>query len=469
MNYPRFVLAGTQSGVGKTTISIGIMAALKKKGYRVQAFKVGPDYIDPAFHSFVTGNASRNLDGWMLEEAVVRELFVKNAYGKDIAVIEGVMGLYDGFGIEKDQGSTAHISKILNAPVILIINGNGMSASAAAQVLGYKAFDPDVNIQGVIINNLSGEKHYELLKAAIERYTGIPCLGYMKNNSAIQLKSRHLGLIPSVEVEDLRKKIDEIGDMVGETIDLDRLMETSKNTKSLQSVQYFSKENAAIDQVHIGVALDKAFNFYYKDNLDLLEELGAKLIYFSPLEDEKLPENIHGLYFGGGFPEVFADQLEKNFTMRQDIKNLVDLGIPTYAECGGLMYLTEAITTLEGKRHEMVGIFEAETTMTNRLQRFGYVEVNIEKPCVISHIPVRVKGHEFHRSIITSPQNADYGYQVVKKRSGEPVNSWHCGLLKQNVLAGYAHIHFYNHKELAKDFIENCRNFMDGRGDHHEK
>ena len=468
MNYPRFVLAGTQSGVGKTTISMGIMAALKKRGYAVQPFKVGPDYIDPAFHSFVTGNASRNLDGWMLEEDVVRELFVKNAFGKDIAVIEGVMGLYDGYGIEKDQGSTAHISKVLNAPVILIINGNGMSASAAAQVLGYRAFDPSVRIQGIIINNISGEKHYELLKAAIEKYTETPCIGYMKTNRAIQLKSRHLGLIPSVEVEDLRKKIDEIAEMVEETIDLDQLIEIGKNTQPLQGVQSFQKKENPLEQVHIGVALDKGFNFYYRDNLDLLEELGAKLIYFSPIEDEKLPEGIHGLYFGGGFPEVFAEQLEKNHTMRQAIKVLAEQGVPTYAECGGLMYLTEAITTLEGKRHEMVGIFEVETTMTNRLQRFGYVEVNIEKPCVISHTPIHVKGHEFHRSIITSPKNVDYGYRVEKRRNGETINSWQCGLLKNNVLAGYAHIHFYNHKELAKDFIENCRNFMDRRGDHHE-
>ena len=467
MNYPRFVLAGTQSGVGKTTISIGVMAALKKRGFEVQPFKVGPDYIDPAFHSFVTGNASRNLDGWMLEGAVVKKLFMKNASGKDISVIEGVMGLYDGFGIEKDQGSTAHISKIIHAPVILIINGNGMSASAAAQVLGYKVFDPSVNIQGIIINNLSGEKHYELLKAAIEKYTGIPCIGYMKTNTAIQLKSRHLGLIPSVEVEDLKKKIDEIGEMVEETIDLDQLIQISNKAQSLQGETDPPKEVLKFEQVHIGVAMDKAFNFYYRDNLDLLEELGAKLVYFSPLEDEKLPEALHGLYFGGGFPEVFAEQLEKNVSMRESIKTAVDQGIPTYAECGGLMYLTEAITTLEGRRHEMVGVFEAETTMTNRLQRFGYVEVNIEKPCVISHNPVGVKGHEFHRSVISMSKDEAFAYRVEKRRNGELVNSWYCGLQKQNVLAGYAHIHFYNHKELAKDFVENCRNFMDGKGDRH--
>ncbi|MEW9122154.1 MAG: cobyrinate a,c-diamide synthase [Thermotaleaceae bacterium] len=469
MNYPRFVLAGTQSGVGKTTISIGIMAALKKRGLQIQPFKVGPDYIDPAFHTFVTGNHSRNLDGWMLESKVIRELFLKNSRKKDIAVIEGVMGLYDGFGIEKDQGSTAHISKILDAPVFLIVNGNGMSASAAAQIMGYRDFDKEVNLKGIILNNLSGQKHYDLLKGAIEKYTDIPCIGYMQSNSAIQLKSRHLGLIPSVEVEDLKKKIDRIAEMIEETIDIDQIITIAENTKPIDETALPKTNKIATQEVNIGIAYDKAFNFYYQDNLDLLEEMGARLIYFSPIEDKKLPKDIHGLYFGGGFPEMFSKELEENWEMRSAIRNAINKGIPTYAECGGLMYLTEAITNLDGNRHQMVGVFPTESKMTNRLQRFGYVHVNIEKPCVLTEQPISIRAHEFHRSITEETENCSYGYRVEKWSDGECINTWFCGFLKQNVLAGYAHIHFYNNKDLALNFIDNCAAFRNRRCEDHEK
>lgn len=436
------------------------MAVLRKRGFQVQPYKVGPDYIDPAFHTFVTGNKSRNLDSWMLEEEIVKKLFVRNFQGKDIAVIEGVMGLYDGSGSRKDVGSTAHISKIIKAPVILIINGSGMAASAAAQVLGYKMYDPDVMIAGVIINNVSGEKHYQILKEAIERDIKIKCVGYMIKNSSIQLESRHLGLIPSVEVEGLKGKIEEIARMIEETVDIGALLEISEHAVEIDAS--ISEEPWVEERINLGVAYDKAFNFYYEDNLDLLKTLGANLIFFSPLEDRKLPEGLHGLYFGGGFPEVFAQELEKNRELRQEIKESIEGGMPAYAECGGFMYLTNAIVSIEGESHEMVGVFETATKMTGKLQRFGYVDVTIDQPSVLSNSVETAKAHEFHRSVLTNELEKEQVYQLQKTRNGEVIDHWRCGLKRHNALAAYAHIHFYCNPRLAENFMENCRVYKDG-------
>ncbi|MCT4617778.1 MAG: cobyrinate a,c-diamide synthase [Marinisporobacter sp.] len=467
MKLPRFVLAGTQSGVGKTTISIGLMAALKNRGMNVQPFKVGPDYIDPAFHTFVTGNKSRNLDSWMLDEDIIKKLLIKNGRNKDIAVIEGVMGLYDGYGAKKDEGSTAHVSKVIKAPVILIINGKGMSSSAAAQVLGYKLYDEEVDIKGVIINNISGEVHYELLKESIERDTNIKCVGYLKPNPNIELKSRHLGLIPSVEVNGLKRKINEIAKMVEETIDLDEILAIARTS---DEIEYKPEKIKSVgENINIGVPLDNAFNFYYEDNLDLLKDLGANLIYFSPLKDEKLPQDLHGLYIGGGFPEVFAKELEENTSMKSSIKEGIEKGLPTYAECGGLMYLSDAITTLEGKKHRMVGVFHTESKMTKRLQRFGYVHVNMEEPCVIAKEKKSTKAHEFHRSMIEDHEENEYAYRVDKIRNGEKIKSWQCGLKKYNALGAYAHIHFYSNISIAKDFVKNCLHFKNRSREEYEK
>lgn len=467
MEIPRIVIAGTQSGVGKTTISTGIMRALVLRDIDIQPFKVGPDYIDPAFHSFVTGNKSRNLDSWMLDEETLRELFAKNSYNKRISVIEGVMGLYDGFGVQKDMGSTAHVSKILKAPVVLVIDGSGMSSSAAAMVLGYKMYDTEVSIDGVIINNVSGEKHYELLKKVIEKDTGITCFGYLKKNLNIKLESRHLGLVPSVEVNDLEKKLNELAKMVEDTVDIDGIVNLADKSSSLNVTR--KKDVCNKKTINIGVALDKAFNFYYQDNLDFLEELGANLIYFSPLKDKNLPTDLHGLYIGGGFPEVFASELENNKEIRDEIKKASLNGMPIYAECGGLMFLTNSITNLEDKSFDMVGVFNKDARMTKRLQRFGYVYVNINKSCPISEGNDIVKAHEFHRSSLNDNDKETYAYKVDKIRDKKIQKSWECGLLKNNTLGAYAHIHFYANKKLAENFISNCRIFKEKGSVENEK
>lgn len=446
----KFVLAATHSGAGKTTISMGIMKALVRRGYNVQPFKVGPDYIDPAFHSYVTGNKCRNLDSWMLEEENVKYLFNKNSFDKDISVIEGVMGLFDGHSSNNGIGSTAHVSKIIDSSVVLIIDASGMAMSAGALVQGYMNFDSDVNIKYVIVNKVNSLNHYEIIKDAIEKFNDVKCIGYMKKNQDISLKSRHLGLIPSVEVKDLDEKLNLIADKIEETIDIDLLID------SLDEWKIRVEENINSDKkIRLAVAYDKAFNFYYHDNLDFLKERGAEIVYFSPLEDKQLPDNIDGIYIGGGFPEMFPLELQNNIEMKNEIKNASDKGMPIYAECGGLMYLSRTIRDLEDNSYDMVGVFQNDVKMTSRLKRFGYIEAEILRDCIIGKRGQHFKAHEFHRSEINSDYN-NYVYEIKKIRNGDVIKQWECGYMKNNTLAQYAHVHFYCAPCIGEKFINSC-------------
>lgn len=457
---PRIVISGTHSGAGKTTLTTGVLRALYNRGLKVQPFKSGPDYIDPAFHSFVVSRASRNLDVWMLGEETTKNLFVKNAKDADISVIEGVMGLYDGLGTQKDMGSTAHLSKVLSAPVILLVDGSGMSASAAAIVTGYKMYDENVNIAGVILNNMHGEKHYNLLRQAIERDTGIPCVGYLNKNSAISLKSRHLGLVPSGEVDELDSKLNEVASMVTETVDLDKIIEIARGASLVEGKS--TPVMPRVDKpVRIAIARDRAFNFYYEDSLDLIEELGGQLVPFSPITDKDLPEDIGGIILGGGFPEVFAKDISENLSMKSAIRKAADAGMPIYAECGGLMYLCDSIENLESIEYDMVGIFPFKSKMTKRLQRFGYVEVEVASDSPISSEHEETfKAHEFHRSIVEHGDKGNFAYHVTKARPGEKHVQWSCGHLYKNCLGAYAHVHFYSNINLAKNFVVKCSNYI---------
>ncbi|MTI46564.1 MAG: cobyrinate a,c-diamide synthase [Firmicutes bacterium] len=453
----RIMIAGTASGVGKTTISLGIMAALTKRNKRVSPYKVGPDYIDPGFHKFVTGNPSHNLDSWLLKENTIKYLFKKNMRNKDIGIIEGVMGLYDGFGTERDQGSSAHVSKILDTPVILVIDGKAMSSSAAAMVLGYKMYDPHVDIKGVIINNVSGKVHYDLLRCAIERDIKVPCLGYLPSNLNVAINSRHLGLIPAEEIENLRTKIDELANMIEEHIDLDKVQEIAASVEEIEEVENPIKGYDGIGQgLRVGVAMDKAFSFYYDDSLNLMKELGIELVPFSPIKDNDLPQNVDGIYLGGGFPEVFAKELEENKNFRNNLKKHLENGLPTYGECGGLMYLTNSIEDLEGNNYKMVGFIPTDSKMTKRLQRFGYVNISINNE-------IDTKGHEFHRSMIEDNENLEYVYQVYKIRNGEVKKQWKCGVHRRNTLAGYAHIHFYSNIDFLIKLINIMKDYKDSK------
>ncbi|KNY27998.1 cobyrinate a,c-diamide synthase [Pseudobacteroides cellulosolvens] len=463
MKIPRLVIAGTNSGCGKTTVSTGLMAAMLKRGLVVQPYKVGPDYIDPMFHTFITGRNSRNLDSWLLDSSTVSYLLRRSFTGADIAIVEGVMGLYDGFGGNSIEGSTAHVSKIIKAPVVLVVNGEGMSLSIAALVKGFVEFNRETAIKGVIINNITSKAHYIMLKDIIEEWTGIKAIGYLKRNEEWGLQSRHLGLVPSDELEGLKTKLDSLADEIMTTIDLDALINIANDTEEICMGQLKPPINIITPghlkergKVRIAVAMDKAFNFYYKDNLDLLEMLGAELVYFSPLKDKQLPHNIDGLYLGGGYPEVWAHELEKNSSLMDEIKTTIEGGIPAYAECGGLMYLTDTITDNDGNCYKMAGVVDAESKMTQKLQRFGYVEVEIKEGSVLSEKGCRVRAHEFHYSQIVYNDDFPDGYKVYKPKTQKV---WNCGYRKKNLIAGYPHIHFWSDTGIAAEFIKRCMEY----------
>jgi len=434
------------------------MAALTRRGLSVQPFKVGPDYIDPAFHSFVTGHQSRNLDSWILSESMIRSLFFLNApsAGDGISIIEGVMGLFDGH-VQSGTGSSAHVAQILSAPTILVVNGAAMSRSIAALVHGYDDFLPNFKLSGVIINKVKGHSHYNLVRDFVEREAGVKCYGYLAQNMDMALESRHLGLVPSIEVDGLSTRLSLLAKAVEETLDLDGLINLAESAPDLDPPSAVEIKTTP-SRVRIGLASDSAFNFYYQDGLDLLTSLGADLVPFSPIADKCLPPDLDGLYIGGGFPEIFAAELMANEPLRAEIRETLEQGLPAYAECGGLMYLSQRLTDLEGHKHWMVGFFPQETIMTKRLQNFGYVEVGFERDTVLGPAGSSIRAHEFHHSIIEGP-DPDFALNIHKSKN----RSWKGGLVKNNVLAAYPHLHFFANPSLAVNFVSACRNHAESR------
>lgn len=439
----KLVIAGIQSGAGKTTVSAALMRCFTLRGIKVAPFKTGPDYIDPKFHEFVTGTRSCNLDSWMLQEDSVRHLFYKNSEGADIAIIEGAMGLFDGCG-SGDAGSTAHVARITGSPVILVADAKGMSRSIAAAINGFCSFDPSVSITGIIFNRVSGERHYKLLKKIIDENCAIRCFGYIPSDPEIALESRHLGLVPVEELPGLSAKVERMAALAAAGIDIEGIFNSaSGDGSSFEAPENIKDLRGAGRGLKIGIAMDRAFSFYYRDNLSLLEHAGIELIQFSPMSDRKLPDGLDGIYLGGGYPEVFASGLSANNEMINDIKSKCTNGMPVYAECGGLMYLTSGIADHSGVFYPMADFFKCRSVMTGKLQRFGYVNIDFEG--------IRVKGHEFHHSIIEGRDDeAAYSYNVTKESTGE---RWQCGFRKLNVLAGYPHIHFYSSPEFFKRII----------------
>ena len=432
------IIGSDSSGGGKTTFTLGLMKALKDRNLKVQGYKVGPDYIDPAFHKEVTGTDSRNLDVHLMGEGGIKYSYTRGI--GDIGVIEGVMGLYDGVGIS-EKASTYDVSRILgNMPIILVLSPKGQSSTICALINGLKDYR-NANIAGIILNSVS-EKYYKLLKYSIEKNCSIKVFGYLPKNEDIKLGSRHLGLIQSMEVLNLKEKLDICGIMVEEYIDVDGILDSMKEFKFADEsvMNGFKLENR---NLKIGIAKDKAFSFYYKDNIELLEQMG-NVIYFSLINDESIPENLDFLYIGGGYPEVFREEIRKNEKMRKSIKNALNNGLRCYAECGGLMYLTEEI---EGT--EMAGFFKGRSFMTKRLQRFGYCRVNLNDE--INHIKMSINAHEFHKSCVEIDERCVY--MVEKKQYDGEIVEWKCGYVKNNTLAGYAHINFLGNIDFLKYVI----------------
>lgn len=447
----RIVIAGTGSGVGKTTITIGLMAALRKRNWQVQGFKCGPDYIDPTYHTAVTGRPSRNLDSWMFGKDLLKEIYLRASKDADISVIEGVMGFFDGHSPESDVGSTAEISTLLNCPVILVVDCGSMARSAAAVVKGFQAFTEKANIVGVIANRVGGEGHFHLVKTAIEKECQIPVIGYVNSEIDISLPERHLGLIPSIERGDLNSFFEKLGEIVAKTIDLNlltQLAEVPAITKTDSSIFDIKREK----KVKIAVAKDAAFHFYYQENLDLLEAFGAKLSFFSPLNGETVPDNVNGLYIGGGFPEQFAKNLSEQTAVKQSVKMAIADGIPTLAECGGFMFLTEAIETHDGNRFEMVGAIPGKTVMQNRLAAIGYREIKGMNGNPILTDGLTARGHEFHYAVYIPSRDVPYAYETESTYGKK-----HEGYQSRNLVAGFTHIHFATCPKIVENFVALCR------------
>ncbi|AYK14320.1 MAG: Ni-sirohydrochlorin a,c-diamide synthase [Methanosarcina flavescens] len=482
-NIPRILISADRSSSGKTTISMGLMAALVSRGYKVQPFKVALDYIDPSYHTEITGRFCRNLDGYLMDENGILDVYTHACEAgdrADIAIIEGVRGLYEGFESLSDLGSTAQIAKILKCPVILVINARSITRSSAALVNGYKNFDPDVEIAGVILNNIGSRRHAEKAREAIEYYTGVPIIGIVPRDPSMQISMRHLGLIPAPEGrkrfgdESFGARLHGIEEIINTGIDVDRFLEIAKSAKPLKSPEnsaFTPVPNSGVSRPKIGVALDEAFNFYYRDNLDLLELAGAEIVYFSPVKDTSLPE-IDGLYIGGGYPELFAAELEANESMRQDIKRASAAGMPIYAECGGLMYLTEKISTGvpgEGTYHDasmpestysMVGALPGHTIM-GQTRVVSYNIGTLSKDCILGRKGNSFKGHEFHHSeIVEIPEDAEFAITLSR---GTGIKNYRDGLISGNTLGSYAHLHGVAYRDLADSLVEAARKFRESR------
>lgn len=462
---PRLVIAGTHSGVGKTTIATGLMAMAARRGLDVQGYKVGPDYIDPGYHGIATGRPSRNLDAWMLGERTVRELFARSARGADIAIIEGVMGLYDGSGETSETGSTAHVAKTINAPVILVVDARGLARSAAAMVAGYAGFDRDVRIAGVIFNNAGSREHYRFLAEAVTGATGIPALGWVPKDPAISLPERHLGLVPAVERGGAAAAIAGLASRLEQAIDFNAVLRVASLAGELPPVSggiFDSIEPCR--QVRIALARDRAFSFYYQDGLDLLEAFGAELVEFSPLADPGLPDGADAVYIGGGFPEVYAGELAANLPLFAGLRVAHERGMPIYAECGGLMYLCQAIIDGDGREHAMAGLVPGRARMGNRLAALGYVRAETLQDSVLGPRGEIYRGHVFHWSELQDvPPGAPRAYRLAGRRSQGQLD----GYLAGNLLASYVHLHFAAVPQAARCYLATAARFRDrcfGRG-----
>lgn len=442
-NLPRVLFAGTGSGCGKTTVTCAVLQALVDRGMKVGAFKCGPDYIDPMFHSRIIGAKSANLDLFFFEPDTARYLLAKNGADCDVSIIEGVMGYYDGMGLTTTRGSTWEVARETAAPAVLIVNGKGASLSLLATVQGFTEFLPDSGIRGVIFNSCTAST-YQALKGEVERrFSGrIRPLGYLPKMPECALESRHLGLVTAAEVTDLREKLAALARQAEESIDLDGLLELANAAKPISFTPVVLPKHET--SVRIAVARDNAFCFYYEDSLEALVEMGAQLVPFSPLVDEALPENIHGIYLGGGYPELYARQLSENVSMRKSILSALQRGVPCIAECGGFMYLTRQIGG-----EPMVGFLEGKCFDNKKLTRFGYVTLTAKRDNLLCPAGGQIRGHEFHHW--DAEQTGDCF--TAEKSTGK---RWDCVFANDRLYAGYPHFHFYANPAFAESFYHAC-------------
>lgn len=461
MTVPRLVIAGTHSGVGKTTVTMGLLHLLRQDGLRVQPFKAGPDYIDPQYHTAVAGRPCRTLDMWLMPPRRLPGLVARACAGTDLALVEGVMGLHDGIGATSEQGSTAALAKRLDCPVLLVLDAGPLSRSAAAIVRGYMALDPSVRIRGVFLNRVAGQGHARLVTEAIERLTGVPVLGWLPREGRLALPERHLGLVPSSEGRRWRAVLGPLAAQLRAHSDVAAIRRLAGEAGPLDGGSGSADvgrrrggRRAGASAPLIGVARDAAFNFYYPENLELLESYGARLVPFSPLTDRRLPAGLSALYLGGGFPEVFAPALARNRALRAALRARIAAGVPTYAECGGLMYLARGIRAgcgPRGRRWPMLGILPWEVRMTDRLQSFGYTTVAARRRTVFTQPGEAGRGHEFHHSVCDGgPSPATAAYTATARHGGAARAE---GYGVGSLVASYIHVHWYSQPRWAARFV----------------
>ena len=444
-----FILAGTGSGCGKTTVTLGLLSLLQQRGMRVQPCKVGPDYLDTAWHTAISGIASRNLDSFMLPAPILNALFTEQLQQADIAVIEGVMGLYDGYGTDPNYCSSAAMAKQLGCPVILLVDGKAVSTSIAATVMGFQHFDPALDIAGVIVNRVNSDAHFQLLKSAIERYCRVPVLGYVPRVEGVALPERHLGLVTARESVVNQQAWRDFASLLGRTLDIDRLLSLSE--LAAMPIGEWGEQLAADagEGLTLALADDEAFNFYYPDNLALLARCGVKMVRFSPLRDRQLPA-CQMIWLGGGYPELYAAQLSENRSMCSSVRAALEANLPCIAECGGFMYLTEAIG-----EHPMVGFLPGRCFDAGKLARFGYVTLTAERDNLLCRAGGSIPAHEFHHW--DAEQTGD-AFTAAKPFG----RSWPCVFATDTLYAGYPHFHFYANPSFAVRFLDACR-----KGKHH--
>ncbi len=429
-------------------MTLAILAVLRRRGLTVAPFKVGPDFIDPGHHAAVSGRTSRNLDGWMCGEKWVRRTFAAGSAGADLALVEGVMGLFDGASGDSEEGSTAEVAKWLDGRVVLVVDARSQARSAAALVHGFATFDPDLRFAGIIFNRVGSPRHEELLRQAVESVPGLPpVLGCLPRDAELTLGERHLGLVTAQDAPLGEAMCDRLADWVEEHIDLDALVRLSEPGEAQEPPQ--ASRHDLTPRVRIAVARDEAFCFYYPDNLALLEAAGAELVPFSPLRDTALPEGIDGLYLGGGYPELKAEQLGSNRELLDEIRTAARSGLPVYAECGGFMLLSESI---DGQA--MAGVFPVKARMLEKRKALGYREVAFKDDTPLGPAGTLVRGHEFHYSEMVIPEEVPRLYRM-SRRGGVDLGAE--GYRVHNVLGSYVHLHFGSNPQVAENFVSFCR------------
>lgn len=445
-----FLIAGTASGVGKTTVTLALISMMRQRQITVQPFKAGPDFLDTGHHTRIAARTARNIDTWMLSIDANRDVLREASAGAQAIVVEGMMGLFDG----KDgtqRGSSAEIAKLFELPVVLVLDAAKTSHSIAATVLGFELFDPTLRLAGVILNRVASQRHFEMLRSSIVSSCRTPVLGWLPQERAIAIAERHLGLRTPEEhySDDSAEEFERFASIAEEHLDLEALLSLECGFDFEQHSP--SAETTPVASVRIGVARDKAFSFYYEDNLDLLRARGAEIVPFSPLHDAAVPEGLDALYLGGGYPELYAEELHSNQLMLQSIRDFASSGKPVYAECGGMIYLSRSIAKMDGTVTELAGVLPFAFEMTDRLVQFGYVTVELTRDCLLGRIGTTLRGHSFHYSRILDAPAADTCYQVQYSLSKREETE---GYLVGNVLASYIHLHFRTSFQVAKYFVE---------------